>query len=143
MGLAASQCRLLTLTMQGNNIRYDLMKLSMDKMGLLSKSSQLSAEHSQLMNARKMVFVGDGGQQDLTYNELMTPCSAGGKQTILTNSSGAVVLAGKYLNLMPLLADSGAPGEFASKFSCPGDFMLMASGHSITDANLVWIKWVF
>lgn len=100
MGLAASQGRLLILTMRQNYVEGRLMSVANEKLSLSRDSSDLSEEYSNSLNARKLVWStgnSTSSTTDLTYNLLMTPNTTNNAgQYLLADSSGRVILNDTY-----------------------------------------------
>lgn len=120
MGLAASQARLLLLTARKDDVEGQLMSLSNARLSLTRESAKISQQYSDALNAQKLVWKGDDGNEvDLTYNLLMRPnnISTDAGQYLVTNSSnGKVILDNSYISQLGI-ASSGATGDLSKSVS--------------------------
>jgi len=99
MGLAASQARLLFITGRKNDIEFNQMQLSNEKISLSRDSAELSDQYNTSLNQRKLTWSCSGNATsansvDLTYNLLMgynTTNQAG--QYLITDTNNRVVLS--------------------------------------------------
>ncbi len=83
MGLAASQARLLFITMRQNDVSAKMQKISNDKLILARDEEEVSEKYNKMLNAKKYEAV-DG--VNLSYSALM----AQGKT--LTDANGSIIL---------------------------------------------------
>lgn len=116
MGLAASQARLVFLTFESNNISYDMQRLAMQRLRMASKSEKIAGNYDRAMDtvcyttAWQANGNPDVNHMALTYNTLMTPGTNFGKQFLLTDSSGKVILSDDYCTKLGLQGNSGNAG---------------------------------
>lgn len=116
MGLAASQSRLLMLTMRKNDVESGLMSIANDKLALSRQSAQLSQNYSNALNATKLAWDLGDSTTDLTYALIMTPnATETSNQYLLTNNYGAVILDSAYAQKLGL-GDSGSGDNFRSQY---------------------------
>ena len=83
MGLAASQARLLFITMRQNDVSAKMQRISNDKLILARDEEEVSEKYNKMLNAKKYEAV-DG--VNLSYSALM----AQGKT--LTDANGSIIL---------------------------------------------------
>lgn len=119
MGLAASQARLLLLTARKDDVEGQLMTFANQKLSLGRKAADISTAYSNALNAQKLVWQADNGDDvDLTYNLLMKPNNtAEAGQYIVTNTSnGKIMLDNSYINTLGIGA-SGSVGDISKSMS--------------------------
>ncbi len=112
MGLAASQCRLLFITSRQNDVSFKMQKISNDRIRLANDEDDIYAKYNQMCNA-KVYEMADG--EDLSYSNLMgAGAAATGKPTIVTNSSGKMVLDSNFYAALKIKGDktSGTGSDF-------------------------------
>lgn len=116
MGLAASQSRLLMLTMRKNDVESGLMSIANDKLSLSRQSAQLSQNYSNALNATRLAWDLGDSTTDLSYALLMTPnATETANQYLLTNNYGAIILNDSYAQKLGLGA-SGSGNDFKSQY---------------------------
>ncbi len=116
MGMAATQVNLLSLTTRGNNVRYDMMRLSMDKSTLAMDMDKVTKEYQESLSAKTFKYTLDGGANytNLTYASLMYPQGTinQNKLNMLTDAKGRVVLDNKYKEIAEIISPDGSPGNW-------------------------------
>lgn len=119
MGLAASQCRLLLLTARKDDVEGQLMTFANQKLNLDRQAADISSAYSNALNAQKLVWKGDDGDDvDLSYGLLMKPNTTEetGQYLITNTANGKVMLDSDYINKTGLAA-SGSIGDIAKSMS--------------------------
>lgn len=113
MGMAASQGRFLQLTSRKNSIGLQLTRLSNEKVSLSREMQKVSRNYQDALNTKTLKWSNNAGVSyiDLSYSNLMTP-SAMNQQNpyVLTDSSGAVVIASNYQKYAEMISPNGAAG---------------------------------
>ncbi len=114
MGMAASQSRLLQLTVEFNNNSRKLQHLSLEKMSLTRSMNVVSREYQSATSAKKFQWLtGSANYVDLTYSTLMSPSAANGnKPYLITDQSGRVVVDNKYKKYAEMISPTGAPANW-------------------------------
>ena len=112
MGMAASQVRLLGLTIQQNNINRRITSLSIQKMSLTREAREISREYNDALNTKVYKWAnGYGTYQTLSYNTLMKPNNfTKNKNYLITDLNDRVVLDGTYAKYAEMLSPKGQPG---------------------------------
>ncbi len=113
MGMAASQVRLLQLTGRKNDIGRELQFLSLEKMSLTREMREVSRNYNEALSSKVLKWSNNSGvtYQDLSYSILMRPNAANNNSPVLlTDSSGKVVIDGKYKKYAEMLSPNGAAG---------------------------------
>ena len=135
MGLAASQARLLCITMRITDDQYQLMKLSSQQLSLSAKSADIDEQYDYMKNAVNYSY---NGNENFTYSDLMgaSGLTAGLESPVfVTNKDNKIVLDGAYGMAMQsaYMASSGKPKGSATGFNA---FVAQITGDSTTD----WYK---
>ena len=135
MGLAASQARLLCITMRINDDQYKLLKLGAEQLSLSNEKAAISDEYDYRMNAVNYSY---NGNDQFTYSDLMgaSGLTAGlDNPVFVTNTENKVVLDGAYGMAMQsaYMASNGKPKGSATGFNA---FVAQITGDSTTD----WAK---
>lgn len=100
MGLAASQGRLLMLTMRQSDVEGKLQFVANQRLSLSRQSSELSSQHNKALSARKLLWSTDEGTSNLTYDLLMTPTASNmANQYLAADANGRVILNDKFANI--------------------------------------------
>lgn len=113
MGMSASQGRFLQLTSRKNDIGLQLTRLSNEKVSLSREMQKVSAKYRDGLNTKTLKWSNNAGVSyiDLSYSNLMTPSAMNQQQPyLLTDSSGAVVVASNYQKYAEMISPNGAPG---------------------------------
>ncbi|MDR1327456.1 MAG: hypothetical protein LBJ74_03520, partial [Heliobacteriaceae bacterium] len=96
MGLAAQQCRLLTITGRKSDCEFRSMALSHEKIALARSMTDISNEYQNSLNLTKLVYdyYGTGDQTcQLSYNLMMMPSALNDYLPItITDPRGRVML---------------------------------------------------
>ena len=117
MGLAASQSRFLLLTARQNTIESKLVSLGNQQLALQRKSIIREQQYNEALNAQTVTY----NDQPLSYSSIMQPATSG-KQKMLTNSAGAVMLTtAKAADLG--LGGYGSGSDFTKVWSSQDDFV--------------------
>ena len=132
MGLAASQARLLCITMRITDDQYQLMKLSSQQSSLLAKSADIDEQYDYMKNAVNYSY---NGNEKFTYSDLMgaSGLTAGLESPVfVTNKDNKIVLDGAYGMAMQsaYMASSGKPKGSATGFNA---FVAQITGDSTTN----------
>lgn len=116
MGLAASQARLLFVTMRQNDVSAQMQRVSNDTM-VLARDKDIIAENYENMLNKKSYKLVDG--VDLSYNSLMGAGAAqNGTLGVITDTAGRVVLTSDLASSLNLDATSGTGADFKAKTGC-------------------------
>lgn len=95
MGLAASQSRLIMLTLRQSDVEASLMHISMEKMDLSRQSAAASQEYENSLNTQKLVWSQNGSNSDIDYGTIMSTINPTSTASYLVaDSSGHIVLSG-------------------------------------------------
>ena len=132
MGLAASQARLLCITMRITDDQYQLMKLSSQQLSLSAKSADIDEQYDYMKNAVNYSY---NGNENFTYSDLMgaSGLTAGLESPVfVTNKDNKIVLDGAYGMAMQsaYMASSGNPKGSATGFNA---FVAQITGDSTTN----------
>lgn len=132
MGLAASQARLLCITMRIDDDQYKLLKLSAEQLSLCNEKTALAEEYDFRINAVNYEY--DGVEQ-FSYSGLMGSAglTAGLENPVfITNAQNKVVLDGAYGMAMQsaYLASNGKPQGSSVGFNA---FVAQITGDGTTD----------
>ncbi len=123
MGLAASQARLVFLTFEANSVSFNMQRLAMQRLRLTGESDKIASNYDKAMDticyttAWQANGNPDANYMALTYNKFMTPGSDFGKQFLLTDSCGRVVLSNNYCSKLGLIGNSGNTGSLNKTLS--------------------------
>ena len=115
MGMAASQARLLSLTSRQNDIRQNLMSLSMSKMDLARDVQKVTKEYQNALSAKTLKWSNNNGvtKVDMTYATLMRPGELNGnKPYMITDNKGKIVIDEKYLEYAKMISENGGTGNW-------------------------------
>lgn len=116
MGLAASQGRLLMLTMRQSDVEGKLQFVANQRLSLSRQTSNLSSEHNRALNARKLEWSVDGSTSNLTYDLFMNPTASSiANQYLVADSNGRVILDDSYSNIF----GNASSGSNAGSVTCP------------------------
>lgn len=113
MGMSASQGRFLQLTSRKNDIGLQLTRLSNDKVTLSREMQKVSRKYQDSLNTKTLKWSNNAGVSyiDLSYSNLMSPSAMNQQQPyVLTDSSGAVVIASNYQKYAEMISSNGAAG---------------------------------
>lgn len=135
MGLAASQARLLCITMRITDDQYQLMKLSSQQLSLSAKTTDIDEQYDYMKNAVNYSY---NGNENFTYSDLMgaSGLTAGLESPVfVTNKDNKIVLDGAYGMAMQsaYMASNGKPKGSSTGFNA---FVAQITGDSTTD----WYK---
>ena len=125
MGLAASQARLLFITLRQNDVSANMQRVSNDTMVLARDKDIVAEKYEQMLNEKSYKLKDD---VDLSYDALMggTAIDSLGNVNIVTNNDGRVVLSGADKTKYGLTADVGNKGDFAKIYPTVDDFIKQA-----------------
>ena len=141
MGLAASQARLLSITLRITDDEYQLMKLSSQQLALRAKGEDLADEYDYKLNAAAYTYNygGDNTAVNFNYSDIM---GSGAIDKGLENpalisdaQSGKIVLNGTYgmaAKKAGLNENGNAGSPTAEQFNA---FMAVVTSDSETDWN--------
>lgn len=130
MGLAASQGRLLMLTMRQSDVEGKLQFVANQRLSLSRQSSELSSQHNKALSARKLLWSTDDGTSNLTYDLLMSPTASNmANQYLAADANGRVILSDKFANIW----GNATSGNNAGSVTCAQ--FLMANMPGLTSAN--------
>ena len=141
MGLAASQARLLSITLRITDDEYQLMKLSSQQLALRVKSEDLADEYDYKLNAAAYTYNygGDNTAVNFNYSDVMGSGAIDKGLTspiILSDAqSGKTVLNGTYgmaAKKAGLNENGNAGSPTAEQFNA---FMAIVTSDSETDWN--------
>lgn len=133
MGLAAAQANLLSITHRLTSKEYELMKLSAEKLSLLSQSEDIAAWYDWERNKNCLSY---NGNTDFSYSDIMgeNAYAAGQAPTVITNAKGQVICNSKYADAA---YKAGLPANPTTKLSPSADtfnkFMSAITGDSETN----------
>ena len=115
MGLAASQARLLFITLRQNDVSAQMQRVSHDTIAL-ARDKDIVAEKYEQMQTQKSYKLKEG--IDLSYNSLMGAGAAqNGNLGVITDSAGRVVLTNDLASTFDLSA-SGSGADFKAQTGC-------------------------
>ncbi len=125
MGLAASQARLLFITLRQNDVSAQMQRVSNDTMVLARDKDVVAEKYEQMLNGKSYKLKDD---VDLSYDTLMggTAIDSLGNVNIVTNNDGRVVLSGADKTKYGLTADVGNKGDLAKIYPTVDDFIKQA-----------------
>lgn len=130
MGLAASQGRLLMLTMRQSDVEGKLQFVANQRLSLSRQSSELSSEHNKALSARKLLWSTDDGTSNLTYDLLMSPTASNmANQYLAADANGRVILNDKFANIW----GTATSGSNAGSVTCAQ--FLRANMPTLSQAN--------
>lgn len=113
MGMGSSAYREFFFINRKNSIGLELTRLSNEKVSLSREMQKVSRNYQDSLNTKTLKWSNNAGVSyiDLSYSNLMTP-SAMNQQNpyVLTDSSGAVVIASNYQKYAEMISPNGAPG---------------------------------
>ena len=141
MGLAASQARLLSITLRITDDEYQLMKLSSQQLALRVKGEDLADEYDYKLNAAAYTYNygGDNTAVNFNYSDVMGSGAIDkGLESpiILSNAqSGRIILNGTYgmaAKKAGLNENGNAGSPTAEQFNA---FMAVVTSDSETDWN--------
>lgn len=141
MGLAASQARLLSITLRITDDEYQLMKLSSQQLALRVKSEDLADEYDYKLNAAAYTYNYGGDNTAVNFNYSDVMCSGAidkglTSPIILSDAqSGKTVLNGTYgmaAKKAGLNENGNAGSPTAEQFNA---FMAIVTSDSETDWN--------
>lgn len=133
MGLAASQGRLLMLTMRQSDVEGQLQFVANQRLSLSRQSSNLSSEHNKALSARKLEWSVDGNSSNLTYDLIMAPTAANiANQYLVADANGRVILNDSYADL---LGGQGVNSGSAPLALTKENFLINKMGITSTDAQ--------
>lgn len=141
MGLAASQARLLSITLRITDDEYQLMKLSSQQLALRVKSEDLADEYDYKLNAAAYTYNygGDNTAVNFNYSDVMGSgaIDKGLESPIILSDaqSGRIILNGTYgmaAKKAGLNENGNAGSPTAEQFNA---FMAVVTSDSETDWN--------
>ena len=125
MGLAASQARLLFITMRQNDVSAKMQKISNDKLILARDEEEVSAKYNQMLNTPTAFKNTDG--TDITYDALMgNTAAANGATNIVTNSARQVVLSTSLASKLGITKPEGTGDDFKKLYPTVEDLIKAA-----------------
>lgn len=113
MGMSSTQGRFLQLTSRKNDIGLQLTRLSNEKVSLSREMQKVSAKYREGISTKTLKWSNNAGVSyiDLSYSNLMTPSAMNQqKPYLLTDSSGAVVIASNYQKYAEMISPDGSAG---------------------------------
>ena len=130
MGLAASQARLLFITMRQNDVSAKMQRISNENLILARDAEDLDAKYKQMKNVETYQV----GGVDLSYDLLMgSQAAQNGTLTLLQSKGGAVVLSPSMANNLGL-SNPGSSEAFKTKWPDQTKFIAKMTG--MDEANV-------
>ena len=130
MGLAASQARLLFITMRQNDVSAKMQRISNENLVLARDAEDLEAKYKKMKNVETYQV----GGVDLSYDLLMgTQAAQNGTLTLLQSRGGAVVLSPSMASNLGL-SNPGSADAFKSKWPDQTKFISKMTG--MDEANV-------
>lgn len=130
MGLAASQARLLFITMRQNDVSAKMQRISNENLILARDAEDLDAKFKQMKNRETYTI----GGADLSYDLLMgSQAAQNGTLTLLQAGNGAVVLSPSMASNLGL-SSPGSSDAFTTKWPSQTKFITKMTGMS--EANV-------
>lgn len=147
MGLAASQCRLLSMTARLSNNEFEQQSIAYSKERLAENSEQINDKYLDALNQTQyQILTGYNGSDacyaDITYNQ-MTGCNtvACGKQYLVKDNKGKVLVNSKIANAYK--STNGDFNGFLNKLGyTQSDIDVTQSSASETAIHNAWDKYL-
>ena len=137
MGLAASQARLLFITMRQNDVSAKMQKISNDKLTLARDEDEVDTKYNKMLNAK--VFKKAGTEEDISYSNMMGSAAGASGETSPTfiMKNGHVVLDDNYMNKLGINSSAlqrgyGTSADFGVN---KADFISKMTNISVDDVN--------
>ena len=122
MGLAASQARLLELTVRNHNLVYQGQQIEQQRLVLAQTVQEATEKYTKAMNNTIMQATVNGETQPLTYDLITNqdPCS--GLCMRLVDNNGNVVIPGESIEVQKTSTDADSK-SIAARFSSASEFV--------------------
>jgi len=135
MGLAASQARLLFITMRQNDVSAKMQKISNDKLVLARDEEEVSEKYNNMLNNPNYTYTNSDGTS-ISYDSLMGQTAAvNGVTNVITNGEGKVVLSPSLASTLGISAAEGSAKDFRSLYPKVEDLIKAADPDNADKIN--------